>query len=206
MTTFNGLQRMKLMIFLSCFLDERRNLIIEINRGLDEANETLEQIGLEINQSSDISQKSVQENRLKSYYAELKRLEEDYNKFKNHQNVYLDEPNEEDFSLGLQEDQKRRLLDNSDRLERTGNQIEDALRLTIETEEIGSSVLNNLSQQRDTIQKGRNRLRETNAELSRSGRLMNMMIMRSVRDKFALYIILAIFILSIVLTIYFTVK
>lgn len=112
----------------------------------------------------------------------------------------------DDFDLGMNEDQKRRLLDNSDRLERTGNQIQEAYRLTIESEEIGSQVLNNLSQQRETIQKGRNRLRETNAELGRSGRLMNMMIMRSIRDKFALYILAFVFVLVIVLTIYFSLK
>ena len=80
------------------------------------------------------------------------------------------------------------------------------LRLIVETEEIGSNVLNNLSQQRETIQRGRNRLRETNEELGRSGRLMNMMIMRSIRDKFSLYIIAVVFILAVILTIYFTVK
>lgn len=78
--------------------------------------------------------------------------------------------------------------------------------MTVETEEIGSQVLNNLSQQRETIQRGRNRLRETNEELGRSGRLMNMMIMRSIRDKFSLYIIAIVFILAVILTIYFTVK
>jgi vesicle transport through interaction with t-SNAREs protein 1 len=112
----------------------------------------------------------------------------------------------DDFDIGLPEDQKRRLLDNSDRLERTGNQLQEGYRIAIETEEIGTQVLSNLSNQRETIQRSRNRLRETNADLGRSSRLMNMMIMRGIRDKFALYIIGVVFIVAVTLTIYFSIK
>lgn len=159
---------------------------------------------MEIDQSTDV-QKSSQQTRLKSYYAELKRLEEDYNNSKNSANYQYADENVDEFDDGMDENQKRRLLDNSERLERTGNQITEAYRLVVETGEIGSNVLKNLSQQRETIQRGRNRLRETNADLGRSGRLLNIMKMRSIRDKFALYIIAFVFILVIILTFYFTV-
>lgn len=112
----------------------------------------------------------------------------------------------DDFDIGMQEDQKRRLLDNSERLERTGNHIQEGYRIAVETEEIGTHVLQNLSQQRETIQRSRNRLRETNADLGRSSRLMNLMIMRSIRDKFVLYIIGVVFVIGVTLTIYFTIK
>lgn len=153
-----------------------------------------------------MNQRSSQQMRLKCFQAELKRLEEEYNKSKVKPNIGLDDSSMEDFDIEIAEDQKRRLLDNSDRLERTGNQIQNAYRLAIESEEIGTQVLSNLSTQRETIQKGRARLRDTDAELGRSGRLMNMMILRSIRDKFALYLIAAVFVLAIILTIYFSVK
>lgn len=191
---------------MQSILDDRRNLIVDINRGLDEAQELLEQIGLEISQNPDVNQRSSQQTRLKCFQAELKRLEEEYNKSKVKPSLALDDSSMEDFDIEIAEDQKRRLLDNSDRLERTGNQIQNAYRMTIESEEIGSQVLSNLSTQRETIQRGRSRLRDTNADLGRSGRLMNMMILRSIRDKFALYLIGAVFILAIILTIYFSVK
>lgn len=178
---------------------------MEINQKLDEAQELLEQIGLEISQNPDVSQRYSQQMRLNCFQKELKRLEEEYNKSKVKPTT-LDDDSMEDFDIEIAEDQKRRLLDNSDRLERTGNQIQNAYRMTIESEEIGSQVLSNLSNQRETIQRGRSRLRDTNAELGRSGRLMNMMILRSIRDKFALYLIGAVFILAIILTIYFSVK
>jgi len=146
--------------------------------------------------------------RLKSYQAELRRLEEDYNKSKIKPNPLLvdDSSSIDDFDIGVSEDQKRRLLDNSERLERTGNRLEEGYRIAVETEEIGTHVLQNLSTQRESIQRSRNRLRETNADLGRSSRLMNTMIMRSIRDKFVLYIIGVVFIVAVSLTIYFSIK
>lgn len=189
-------------------IDDRRNLIVEINLKIDEATELLEQMGLEINQNVDSSQRSSQQTRLKSYQAELRRLEEDYNKSKIKPNPLLvdDSSSIDDFDIGITEDQKRKLLDNSERLERTGNQLQEGYRIAIETEEIGTQVLQNLSNQRETIQRSRNRLRETNADLGRSSRLMNMMMMRGLRDKFALYIIGVVFVLAITLTIYLSIK
>lgn len=189
------------------FLDDRRNLIVEINRGIDEAQEVLEQIQIETNQNPDTSQRNSQQMRLKSYYAELKRLEGEYNKSKIKPNTLansLDDSSLDDFDVG--EDQKRRLLDNSERLERSGHELEGAYRTVIETEEIGTQILMNLSSQRESIQRSRNRLRETNADLGRSNRLMNVMILRSIRDKFVLYLIGVVFVLAAALAIYFSLK
>lgn len=144
---------------------------------------------------------------MKCYQAELKRLEEEYNKSKIKPNPLLtalnDDSSLDDFDIGM--DQKRKLLDNSERLERTGNQLQEGYRIALETEEIGAHVLSNLSQQRETVQRSRNRIRETNADLGRSSRLMNNMIMRSIRDKFALYIVGVVFIVAVSLTIYFSI-
>lgn len=167
----------------------------------------MEQIGLEINQNTDHSQRTSQQTRLNSYQAELRRLEEDYNKAKIKPNSLFDDSSSiDDFDIGIGEDQKRKLLDNSERLERTGNQLQDGYRIAVETEEIGAQVLSNLSSQREQIQRSRNRLRETQADLGRSSRVMNTMIMRSIRDKFVLYIIGVVFVLAVSLTIYFSIK
>lgn len=194
--------------FLWNFLDVRRNLIVEINRGIDESQEILEQIGLEISQNYDApeSMKKSQNTRLRSYKAELTRLEDEYNKTKSKTTVLnsLDDSSLEDFDIT--EDQKRSLLDNSERIERTGHNLDHAYRVAVETEEIGTHVLLNLSNQRDSIQRTRNRLRETNADLNRSSRVMNSMIMRSLRDRFALYLVGVVFFAGVTLTLYFTLK
>ena len=82
----------------------------------------------------------------------------------------------------------------------------EAYRVAIEAEQTGTSILNNLSNQREGIQRSRNRLRETNADLGRSARVMNSMIMRGLRDKFVLYIVGLVFVLGVTLTLYFSLK
>lgn len=117
---------------------------------------------------------------------------------------YLDDSSLDDFEIG--EDQKQRLLSNSERIERTSNSLDDAYRVAIETEEIGAHVLTNLHTQRETIQRNKQRMRETNADLGRSARIMNNMLMRSIRDKFVLYIVGVIFVVAVTLTLYFSLK
>ena len=54
--------------------------------------------------------------------------------------------------------QRSRLLDNTERLERSGKRLEDGYRTCIETEQIGSQVLEDLHSQRQTIQRSRDRV------------------------------------------------
>lgn len=179
-------------------------MIIDINLKFDEAQELLDQIELEINQNTDKVQRSSQQNRMKSYAAELKRLEDTYNKSKiRPDNSLLDD---EDDIGDLDADQRRRLLDTSDRIERTGKNLQDGYRIAIETQETANQVLQDLSNQRQSIQRSRNRLRDTNAELGRSSRVLGNMILRSIRDKVALYAIGLAFVIVILITIYFKAK
>nr|CAD7446524.1 unnamed protein product [Timema bartmani] len=59
--------------------------------------------------------------------------------------------------VSMKEEQKLRLLDNSERIERTGHHLNAGYRIILETEEIGSQVLQDLHSQRETIQKSRSR-------------------------------------------------
>jgi vesicle transport through interaction with t-SNAREs 1 len=61
-------------------------------------------------------------------------------------------------SAGFQEDQRQRLLDNTEKIERTGRQLQAGYRIALETEEVGSAVLRDLHSQRETIQRTRNRV------------------------------------------------
>uniref|UniRef100_A0A182VUL0 Band 7 domain-containing protein n=1 Tax=Anopheles minimus TaxID=112268 RepID=A0A182VUL0_9DIPT len=136
---------------------ERNKLISDIDRQLEESQELLEQIGLEIR---DIPQNSraAYTSRLNCYQAEWKRLQQEFNNAKVARSKAGYDSSVDDFDeIGIQEDQKRRLLDNTERLERTSNYLNDAYRVTIETEQIGTQVLADLSQQRESIQRSRGR-------------------------------------------------
>lgn len=56
-------------------------------------------------------------------------------------------------------EQHRKLLDNTERLERTGKTLTEGYRVVLETEQIGAAVLQDLSVQRETIQRSRGRVR-----------------------------------------------
>lgn len=116
----------------------------------------LEQIGLEIRDIPQANRPGYT-SRLNCYQAEWKRLQQEFTNAKKERSKGYDSVDEFD-EIGIQEDQKRRLLDNSERLERTGNQLRDSYRVVLETEQIGNQVMQDLSQQRETIQRARGRV------------------------------------------------
>ncbi|XP_065080431.1 vesicle transport through interaction with t-SNAREs homolog 1A [Ochlerotatus camptorhynchus] len=186
---------------------ERNKLIADIDRQLEESQELLEQIGLEIR---DVPQanRAGYTSRLNCYQAEWKRLQQEFSNAKTTRPTGAagyDSVDEFD-EIGIQEDQKRRLLDNSERLERTGNYLKDSYRVVLETEQIGTQVLQDLSEQRETIHRARGRLRETDAELGRSSRLLNNMLMRALREKIVLISVAVAIFLVLFLSIYFSIS
>lgn len=58
----------------------------------------------------------------------------------------------------MNEEQKQRLLDTSEEIERTGKHLETGYRIALETEKFATEVLQDLETQRETIQRTRNRV------------------------------------------------
>ncbi|CAH1109711.1 unnamed protein product [Psylliodes chrysocephalus] len=180
---------------------DRRQLISNIEKHVEEAQELLEQMELEVREV-DQSKKQRCRTKLDCYRAELKRLTLDYIKARSVKQGILYDSSEELNDVRISSDQKQRLLDNSEKLERTNKRLEEGYRVVVETEDIGNQVMKNLGEQRETIQRSRGRLREADEELGRSGRIMNSMIMRSLQQKVVLYTICACFLIAVCLGIY----
>lgn len=163
-------------------------------------------MGLEI-QDVDAATKSSFTSRLNCYQAELKRLTQEFQNAKHETQVHCYDSSDFDelTTSGMSSQQQKRLLDNSERIERTGNRLADGYRTILETERIGASVLQDLSSQRETLQKSRSRLRETNEDLRQSSRIMNSMIMRSLRERAVLFGVITIFIIVVLSTFYYAV-
>lgn len=93
------------------------------------------------------------------YRAELKRLTLEYIKARSIKQSALGYDSAEEFNdVRISTDQKQRLLDNSERVERTTKRLEDGYRIVLETEDIGNQVMQNLSEQREVIQRSRSRV------------------------------------------------
>lgn len=116
----------------------------------------MEQLGLEIREAS-VNTRPGLTNRLNCYQAELKRLQLEFTNAKNSKSTGYDSIDEFE-DIGMQEGQKQRLLDNSERIERTGKTLEEGYRVIVETESIGIQVLQDLHTQRETITRSRGRV------------------------------------------------
>lgn len=58
----------------------------------------------------------------------------------------------------INREQQQRLLDTTEEIEQTGKHLANGYRIAIETEELGSKMLNDLHAQKETIQSSLNRV------------------------------------------------
>ncbi|XP_015110897.1 vesicle transport through interaction with t-SNAREs homolog 1A [Diachasma alloeum] len=164
---------------------EKRAFSQDVDRQLEEAQELLEQMELEVRGTSG-NQRERLKSRVESHRAELKRLSQEFQTAKKPKEDAIDMGLDDNWDSGVTEDQRKRLLDTSERIDRTGRTLQNGYRMVLETEEIGSQVLKDLHDQRETIQRSRGRLRETDAELGRGSRLLSTMIFRSIQQRLIL--------------------
>ncbi|CAH8459340.1 unnamed protein product [Dicrocoelium dendriticum] len=103
-------------------------------------------------------------------------------------------------------DMRARLLDNTERIARSTNRLEDGVRVALQTEEIGSHILSDLGEQREKLQRSRNRLRQADADLTKSSRILTQMTRRIFQNRIVLMGTILLLILIFVVTIYLTVR
>nr|XP_038946025.1 vesicle transport through interaction with t-SNAREs homolog 1A isoform X10 [Rattus norvegicus] len=156
--------------------DEKKQMVANVEKQLEEARELLEQMDLEVREIPPQS-RGMYSNRMRSYKQEMGKLETD---FKRSRIAYSDEVRNE--LLGdagnSSENQRAHLLDNTERLERSSRRLEAGYQIAVETEQIGQEMLENLSHDRERIQRARERLRETDANLGKSSRILTGMLRR----------------------------
>ncbi|XP_039632420.1 vesicle transport through interaction with t-SNAREs homolog 1A isoform X5 [Polypterus senegalus] len=156
--------------------DEKKQMVASVEKQLEESRELLEQMDLEVREIP-VQSRGMYSNRLKSYKQELEKLEKD---FKRSRIAYSDEVRNE--LLGddgnSSESQRAHLLDNTERLERSSRRLEAGYQIAVETEQVGQEILENLHHDREKIQRSRDRLRETDANLGKSSRILTGMMRR----------------------------
>ncbi|XP_030372738.1 vesicle transport through interaction with t-SNAREs homolog 1A [Scaptodrosophila lebanonensis] len=190
---------------------DRHELSNKIDASLPEAQELLEQMGLEVRELNPAQRNSFN-SKLQVAQAELKRLQTEYKqtkaKFRAQPNTFttldLDSAGDYYEDVSISNDQRQRLLENSERIERTGNRLTEGYRVAVDTEQLGTQVLNDLHHQRETLQGARARLRETNADLGRASRTLNTMMLRALREKVVLYGVGVCFVVAVGVSIYLT--
>ncbi|KAF7464883.1 Hypothetical predicted protein [Marmota monax] len=112
--------------------DEKKQMVANVEKQLEEAKELLEQMDLEVREIPPQS-RGMYSNRMRSYKQEMGKLETD---FKRSRIAYSDEVRNE--LLGddgnSSENQRAHLLDNTERLERSSRRLEAGYQIAVETD------------------------------------------------------------------------
>ncbi|KOB70964.1 Vesicle transport through interaction with t-SNAREs-like protein 1A [Operophtera brumata] len=128
--------------------DNSDQLSKEIQNNFEEANDLLEQLELESRGAGagvrvPAYRAELQRVRVPAYRAELQRVREEYRSVLNNaSHGYLEEAYEDWDGAN---EQQRNLLDNTERLERSGKNLTEGYRVVLETEQIGAAVLQDLT-------------------------------------------------------------
>ncbi|XP_069610393.1 vesicle transport through interaction with t-SNAREs homolog 1A isoform X2 [Ranitomeya imitator] len=182
--------------------EEKKQMVMNVEKQLEEAKELLEQMDLEVREIPAQS-RAMYSNRMRSYKQEMGKLEAD---FKRSRIAYSDEVRNE--LLGddgsSSESQRAHLLDNTEKLERSSRRLEAGYQIAVETEQVGQNILENLSQDREKIQRARDRLRETDTNLGKSSRILTGMLRRIIQNRVLLVVLGIIIVFTIILAVYFS--
>ncbi|XP_077482118.1 vesicle transport through interaction with t-SNAREs homolog 1A isoform X1 [Stigmatopora argus] len=191
--------------------EEKTQLVLNVDKQLEEVRELLEQMDLEVREIP-VPSRAMYNSRLKSYKQEVEKLEKD---FKRSRIAYSDEVRNELLGddVGSSENQliklreeRAHLLDNTERLERSSRRLEAGYQIAVETEQVGQEILSNLHTDREKIQRARERLRETDANLGKSSRILTGMLRRIIQNRVLVFVLGAFILLTIILAIYFNLR
>jgi len=168
-------------------IEDVESYVTKVTALFNDANEVLEQIELEVHQL-DAQAKPRYKTRLQSYKKEMTRLKQAFHQGKT-------EASERTSRLQLfsrydeeaAREESHQLLDNNQILENSSRTLDMGHKLLLETEEVGAGVLEDLSLQRETIERSRGRLREANEGLSQSNSVLSKMVFRAQQNKIVLF-------------------
>ncbi|KAK6109715.1 Snare region anchored in the vesicle membrane C-terminus family protein [Brugia pahangi] len=177
--------------------------IQQIQRLLIDVENLLEQMELTVRELMPSSaERSKYELRVRSYRNDKKQLDAELDKAVQRlkDNADRDELLAYDNQISL--NQQDQLIENTERLERTSRRLQDTYRMVIETDQIGTEVLNDLSSQRETIMRARERMRQADRDLNRSHKMLSVMIRRIIQNRLLLLIVAVLLLFSLLFIIY----
>ncbi|OXU22716.1 hypothetical protein TSAR_011327 [Trichomalopsis sarcophagae] len=99
-------------------------------------------------------------------------------------------------------DQRRVLLESRAAIERGNQSVAKSQAIAIETEQIGTEVIGELGEQRETLLRAKSRLNQTDQELDKSKKILNTMKKRILTNKFVLILIILLEIAILGCTVY----
>ncbi|XP_015927522.1 vesicle transport through interaction with t-SNAREs homolog 1B [Parasteatoda tepidariorum] len=176
----------------------RKNLLREIQRELDDAQSVLEDLELEAKKAP-YPFRLQMNNRLKSYRLDLNHMKKKVSQSENNlatskRNQLLGPSNPSSSanypSGNVAAGNRGRLLQMNETIERTGQTITRTQQIAAETDQVGIAVVDELGAQRESLIRTKERLVDTDANLSRSRKILRSMYRRVMTNKLILIVII----------------
>uniref|UniRef100_A0A914MB69 Vesicle transport v-SNARE N-terminal domain-containing protein n=1 Tax=Meloidogyne incognita TaxID=6306 RepID=A0A914MB69_MELIC len=176
----------------------------EIKKLLMDVEDLLEQMELSVREIEPSNpDRSKYDLRVKSYKSDKKQLEAELRKAVDRIRNVADRDELLAFNdASVNVDQQDKLIENTERLDAGARKLQNCERITIETEQIGEQVLGNLSLQRETLTRNRDRMREANSDLGRSNRIVSQMIRRVIQNRLVLLVVFVVLMFSLLYLVY----
>eukprot|EP00050_Salpingoeca_kvevrii_P006250 m.288283 g.288283 ORF g.288283 m.288283 type:complete len:215 (+) comp11939_c0_seq1:108-752(+) len=169
--------------------EERRDMSRGAGLCIEEAEELVEQMELDLVDAPP-SERPGLKSKIGQFQQQIKKARDDLKRASTAAST-ADMKNDL-FAYENRDDARRAMVDNTERLNRSSRRLEDGHRVALETTDVAMSIMGELHDQRETIQRSRGRLRETDKELGRSGAVLNRMILRAKQNKVVAFLIIVI--------------
>jgi len=186
--------------------DQRLNEIKKADKDIRDAEDTLQSMNLNARNVSGPQGAKLQ-TKIKEYEAEIAKIKKDIRRSEAQANELAARETLMGGSavisdMGVSMDQRERLLNNQERLNRGSTQLKGALRTAEETIEVGAVIMDDLGRQRETMTRGLGRLQTINDRLTRSSRIISGMARRVATNKLIMAIIVIVLLGAIALIVW----
>ncbi len=192
---------------------DKSSAITLIENLFQEASEIIEQMDLEIRDINSAIKRTPEEkekyaNIIKSYKKELSKLETEFNKQIKNQKPTKSNSNNGEIQIIDDDDEELNDLrrENQASMQSASSNLERGYKIVLETEETGNNILRDLFGQREQISRSRDRMREANANLGKSSRIVGDMARRLIQNKLILIGMCFLLVLFLIFIIYYIVK
>ncbi|KAG7163734.1 vesicle transport through interaction with t-SNAREs homolog 1B-like [Homarus americanus] len=172
--------------------EERKNLLSEIERSLKDANDSLVEMDIEIRKAP-ADYRNTMTSKVQRYRNELLRYQRRFDQEKtthshmsNRSSLFSSAQDSDGFDAEI----RKQIRQGTVIMERTSASIVRSTTIAVETEQVGTEVLGELGTQRETLTRARDRLVDTDAELSRSRRIIRSMSRHVLYNKILLIMII----------------
>ncbi|KAJ4909664.1 Vesicle transport v-SNARE 12 [Raphanus sativus] len=186
--------------------DDKKGKLGEIKSGIDEADVLIRKMDLEA-RSLQPSAKATCLAKLREYKSDLNQLKKEFKRVSSPD--VNQSAREELMESGMADphsvstDQRERLAMSVERLDQSSDRIRESRRTMMETEELGVSILQDLSQQRQTLLHSHSKLHGVDEAIDKSKKVLTAMSRRMTRNKWIVTSVIIALILAIILIISF---